>query len=159
MSGQLATMGSHADVKPPVACVNLATSPTRVWVLPTNSLAMPKQKQTGHRAAEGRGFEPRGPFGRTGFRDRLLAVRSSLRRDGRSNVGNVQASTFCGSPSRVQSAVTYEDGATEDVSRKATTISAATPNRPTHHGSASGSSGTYTGVSSQMGVRSASTAG
>jgi hypothetical protein len=32
-------------------------------------------------AAEGRGFEPRSPFGRTGFRDRLLAVRSSLRRE------------------------------------------------------------------------------
>lgn len=32
----------------------------------------------GRKMAEGRGFEPRSPCGRTGFRDRLLAIRSSL---------------------------------------------------------------------------------
>jgi hypothetical protein len=40
--------------------------------------------------AEGRGFEPRSPFGRTGFRDRLLAVRSSLRSNGRATVSLLQ---------------------------------------------------------------------
>lgn len=40
--------------------------------------------------AEGRGFEPRGRCRLAAFRERFLAVRSSLRRNGRTNVRSVQ---------------------------------------------------------------------